>query len=177
MSSQEIVQYPAEVLRRPTEPVEQFDSALQALVNDMLDTMYAARGVGLAAPQVGLSRRIFVMDPQDGSDPGPLGVINPELMPLGDERWVQEEGCLSIPGFAADVERAAAVRLTGSRPDGSRFELELEGFPAVVAQHEYDHLLGILFVDYLSPTRWRLFEKEFGSDPWRWRYGRKPVRA
>ena len=170
MSVREVVLYPAEVLRRPAEAVTAFDGNLRTLVADMFDTMYAARGVGLAAPQVGESRRVFVMDPQHDEEPiGPTALINPVIVRLSGEQTF-EEGCLSIPGFAADVVRAESVRVEYRTVDGAAAALELSGYPAVIAQHEIDHLDGILFVDYLSPTRSRLFEKDYGRDVWRWRF-------
>lgn len=170
MTVREVVLYPAEVLRRPAEPVVEFDGGLRALVDDMFETMYAARGVGLAAPQIGESRRVFVMDPQHEDDPvGPLALINPVLTNLSGEQ-VFEEGCLSIPGFSADVMRAESLRVEYRTVDGAEAALVLAGYPAVIVQHESDHLDGILFVDYLSPTRSRLFEKDFGKDIWRWRF-------
>jgi peptide deformylase len=170
LSVREVVLYPAEVLRRPAEVVTTFDENLRTLVTDMFDTMYAARGVGLAAPQVGVSSRVFVMDPQHDDEPiGPTALINPVIVRLSGEQTF-EEGCLSIPGFAADVVRAESVRVEYRTLDGEETALELSGYPAVIAQHEIDHLDGILFVDYLSPTRSRLFEKDYGRDIWRWRF-------
>lgn len=170
MSVREVVLYPAEVLRRPAEPIAAVDDQVRALVEDMFETMYTARGVGLAAPQVGVSSRIFVMDPQQENEQvGATALINPVIVQLSGEQ-VFEEGCLSIPGFSADILRAESVRVEYRTVDGEAAALDLSGFPAVIAQHEIDHLDGILFVDYLSPTRSRLFEKDFGRDIWRWRF-------
>lgn len=170
MSVHEVVQYPSEVLRRPGQWVERFDADLRVLVEDMFETMYAARGVGLAAPQIGVSQRVFVMDPQQENEPmGPLAMINPTIVRREGEQ-VFEEGCLSIPGFSADVRRAESVTVEYLDPHGEPRVLEASGYPAVIVQHEIDHLDGVLFVDYLSSVRARLFEKQFGRDPWRWRF-------
>lgn len=171
MALREIILYPDELLRIPAEEIRTFDAELSALVEDMFETMYAAPGVGLAAPQIGLSGRVLVMDPSGRQEPDAArALVNPAVTWRSDETLVTEEGCLSIPGYYAEVSRPAAVRIEARDPDGERLDLELEGFPAIVAQHEIDHLDGILFVDYLSRTRWRLFERQFGRDPYRWKY-------
>lgn len=169
MTVRNIITYPAEILRRPAAPVENFDAELQRLVDDMFATMYAAAGVGLAAPQIGISQRLFVIDPGPASGQERLAVVNPEIIARSGE-VLSDEGCLSIPGYTAEVPRAESVVMRAQDLSGTPFELELHGFPAIVVQHESDHLDGVLFVDYLSPTRWRLFERDFGRDPFRWRY-------
>jgi len=176
VSIRDIVTYPAEVLRRPADPVAAFDAELAALVDDMFATMYAAAGVGLAAPQVGIGRRVFVMDPGPDSGQERLAVVNPQIVDRHGER-MSDEGCLSIPGYTAEVPRAETIMLRANDLNGVEFELELQGFAAVVAQHEADHLDGVLFVDYLSQTRWRLFERDFGRDPYRWRYAARRSRV
>ncbi len=174
MTILDIVQYPAEVLRRPADEVTKIDGQLVGFLDQMLETMYAAPGVGLAAPQVGESIRVLVMDPGPDFELGPLRLINPRVTDAaGQITW--EEGCLSIPGFFAEVERPESVAVEALDTDGNEIELELSGFPAVVVQHEIDHLDGKLFVDYLSRVRWRLFENEFGKDPWRWKYGQRQI--
>ena len=134
------------VLREKARPVETFDRALKRLVNDMIDTMYDSHGVGLAAPQVGVSSRIFVFD--DG-ETGPLAMINPELSAFDGEQD-GEEGCLSIPGIYFNVKRAQAVTATASDVKGKPVELRGEDLLARIFQHETDHIDGILFVDRLT---------------------------
>ena len=134
------------ILREPAKPVERFDASLRRLVDDMLETMYAAPGVGLAANQVGLSVACFVYDDQDGH----AGfVANPELSdPQGEE--TRDEGCLSIPGPFSPTTRALAVRLRGQDLDGSPLDIRAEGLLARIFQHETDHLNGMLYIDRLD---------------------------
>jgi peptide deformylase len=134
------------VLREPSKPVERFDRTLRHLFDDMVETMYAAAGVGLAAPQVGLSLQLFTYD--DG-ETGPRFLANPELTLLEGELTV-EEGCLSIPGPYYPTARAPAVRIAGQDVKGKRVELETEGLLARIFQHETDHLHGMLFIDRLD---------------------------
>jgi peptide deformylase len=154
------------VLREPCREVEAFDRALLRLRDDMLETMYAAPGVGLAAPQVGISLRFFVYDPGDGSGPG--AVANPRLVVLQGEQ-VEDEGCLSIPGLWFPTRRALRVRLEGVDVEGRPLALEGEGLVARIFQHETDHVDGLLFIDRLSPQDRRramamLREIELGRD-------------
>lgn len=168
MSVRAIVRYPAEILRTVTEPVQSFDEQLKALIQDLWDTMYEAQGVGLAANQIGRRERVCVLHPRrEGEEEHPpLVLVNPVILSgSGEIRW--EEGCLSIPGFSAEVVRYHTVEIEACTPEGERREYRLSGFPAVVAQHEIDHLEGILFVDRLSWTKRQLFEREFGKDPYR----------
>jgi peptide deformylase len=154
MAKLPIILFPDPILRKRAEPVEQIDEATRRLLDDMLETMYDAPGVGLAAPQIGLSRRIFVMDASRGEDPpAPRFIINPEILDQRDEMRVYEEGCLSIPKIFAEIERPAAVLLRYIDRDGKAHEEWLEGHAATVAQHEFDHLNGVLFVDHLSRLR------------------------
>lgn len=134
------------VLREKARPVKEFSPALKRLAADMLETMYESQGVGLAAPQVGISERLFVFD--DG-ETGPMAIVNPELY---DPDGVQdgEEGCLSIPGIYFNVERANRIRVRGYDLDGNPLDLDGEGLLARILQHETDHVDGILFVDRLS---------------------------
>lgn len=136
------------VLRQPARDVEAFDSSLRRLRDDMLETMYGAPGVGLAAPQVGVSLRFFVFDPGDGSGPG--AVANPRIVAAEGEQ-VEDEGCLSIPGLWYPTRRALRVRLEGLDVDGRPLSLEGEGLLARIFQHETDHVDGLLFIDRLSP--------------------------
>ena len=139
------------VLRSPASPVVGFDDKLAALAADMHETMKAAPGVGLAAPQVGVPRRLFVFD--SGEESG--AYANPEIVWRSEETQEGEEGCLSIPGIYFPVVRAMKVRVTAQIVDGSPVEREVEGFLARIFQHEIDHLDGVLFVDRLDPERRR----------------------
>jgi peptide deformylase len=135
------------VLREPCREVEMFDDLLSRVYEDMLETMYHAPGVGLAAPQIGLSLRFFVYDANDGSGPG--AVANPVLSePAGEQ--IDEEGCLSIPGLWYLTPRAQGVRLTGQDLRGDPISVDAEGLLARIFQHETDHLGGLLFIDRLS---------------------------
>jgi peptide deformylase len=134
------------VLREPSKPVERFDRKLRELAKDMVETMYAAPGVGLAGPQVGVSLRVFVFD--DGQT-GPLFVANPELLEAEGEA-VEEEGCLSIPGPYHPTARAKRIRCRGSDVKGRPFDMTGEGLLARIFQHETDHLQGMLYIDRLD---------------------------
>jgi peptide deformylase len=134
------------VLREPSKPVETFDRALRELAKDMTETMYAAPGVGLAGPQVGVSLRVFVFD--DGQT-GPLFVANPELLEAEGEA-VEEEGCLSIPGPYHPTARAKRIRCRGRDVKGRPFDMTGEGLLARIFQHETDHLQGMLYIDRLD---------------------------
>jgi peptide deformylase len=151
MGKLSILFYPDPILRKKAEPVEQVDGELRRLLEQMLETMRAAPGVGLAAPQIGLSRRVFVMDPaREGEPPAPRCFINPEILELGETTRIHEEGCLSLPGIFAEVERPASILIRYVDTSGELREDRLEGHAATVAQHELDHLNGVLFVDHLS---------------------------
>lgn len=147
-----ILEFPDERLRNKAVPVENVDDEVRQLVDDMLETMYAAPGIGLAATQVDVHRRVIVIDVSEDQST-PLVLINPEVTPLGDEREPMQEGCLSIPEYYADVPRALRVKLKAQGRDGEPYELEADGLLAHCIQHELDHLEGILFVDYLSPLK------------------------
>jgi peptide deformylase len=134
------------VLKAPTKPVDRFDDALRRLVDDMVETMYAAPGVGLAAPQIGLSLSLFVFD--DG-ETGPMCMANPVLTGA-DGEVVLDEGCLSIPGPFHPTPRAERIRCSGQDRRGQAFEISGEGLLARILQHETDHLRGILFIDRLD---------------------------
>ncbi|USZ50456.1 peptide deformylase [Halomonas sp. DN3] len=147
-----ILEFPDERLRNKAVPVENVDDEVRQLVDDMLETMYAAPGIGLAATQVDVHRRVIVIDVSEDQST-PLVLINPEVTPLGDEREPMQEGCLSIPEYYAEVPRALRVRLKAQGRDGEPYELEADGLLAHCIQHELDHLEGVLFVDYLSPLK------------------------
>ena len=148
-----ILRYGADMLSCAAMPVEDFGTQLQTLIDDMIETMYAVPGVGLAAPQVGVGLRLFVADPSLGRSASELlVVVNPAIVEQeGDQR--EEEGCLSLPGFTARVARAAHVVLEGVDREGTPVQHEADGLTARVFQHELDHLDGGLFVDRLQGIR------------------------
>ncbi|MDL4862301.1 peptide deformylase [Halomonas elongata] len=152
MAKLPILEFPDERLRTEAAEVEAVDDEVRQLVDDMLETMYDARGIGLAATQVDVHRRVIVMDVSDDQST-PLVLINPEYTPIGDEREPMQEGCLSIPEYYAEVPRALKVKLEALDRNGDAYELEAEGLLAHCIQHECDHLRGVLFVDYLSPLK------------------------
>jgi peptide deformylase len=139
------------ILREETTPVEQVTDELRLLVRNMFETMYLAKGIGLAAPQVGRTERLTVIDVDDN----PLVVINPEILHVSAAKAKAEEGCLSIPDVYGDVERPAVVRVRAMNLEGKQFELEATELLARCFQHEIDHLHGKLFIDYLSVLRRR----------------------
>jgi peptide deformylase len=162
MAKLPIILLPDPILREIALPVESVDDGTRRLVENMLETMYAAPGVGLAAPQVGISRRILVMDPSPKEEePEPLAMINPEILAFGEEFGLGEEGCLSIPDIFAEVERPALVEVRYLDPDGKLVERRFEGRPAVILQHEVDHLNGVLFIDHLSKLRRDVLIRKF----------------
>lgn len=160
MALRRIRTWPDEVLRRKAEKVENFDDELQQLIDDMLETMYDAPGVGLAAPQVGVSRRLLVIDTSSKTDPGQVIVLaNPELVEAEDED-VCEEGCLSVPEYSAKVRRARRVAVRGHDRHGRPVEVRGEELLARALQHEIDHLEGTLFIDRLSPLHREIAKKK-----------------
>ena len=151
MTTLDILHFPDPRLRNVARPVEQVDDSIRQLVDDMFETMYAAPGIGLAATQVNVDKRVIVIDISEAKD-HPLCLINPEILGLeGVEEM--EEGCLSVPGVYETVQRANQVRVRAVGRDGEPFELETDGLLAVCIQHEIDHLDGKLFVDYLSQLK------------------------
>lgn len=155
MSLREILRWPDPRLREMCAPIEAITPEIEALAADMLDTMYAAPGRGLAGPQVGAMQRIFVMDVgwKEGK-PDPLVCINPMLMEVSEERVTNSEGCLSIPGVSADVSRPAQVQMVWTGLNGGRYVQSFTGFAAACVQHELDHLDGVVTFDHLdAPTR------------------------
>lgn len=146
----EIVKYPDHVLSKPGEPVTEFDEDLNTLVEEMFESMYAAHGIGLAAPQIGLSKRLTVIDVNFKKDPADkLVLINPEIVEREGKQF-EEEGCLSLPEIREKVTRAAKVKVRAQNVAGEWFEVEGEELLARALQHEIDHLDGILFLDRLS---------------------------
>jgi len=157
MAIRKILSHPDARLRKPTRAVEHFDDALAELVNDMAETMYAASGIGLAAPQIGVSLRLFVIDVASGGDqPSEFRVFaNPELLERSGE-LTHAEGCLSLPGVSETVPRCSHVKVRAQNEHGEPFELEADGVLAHALQHENDHIEGVLFVDHLSALRKRM---------------------
>ena len=151
MATRPILILPDERLRAIAEPIATVDEEVKQLAKDMLDTMYEAPGIGLAAPQIGELRRIVVMDlAKEGEDPDPIVMVNPEILKYSDETVVTEEGCLSIPELYYDVERPAEVTVRYTDLDGKVVEREASDRLAICIQHEIDHLDGVLYIDYLS---------------------------
>jgi peptide deformylase len=147
-----ILCYPDPRLHKVAKPVTAFDDKLRALVADMLETMYESQGVGLAATQVDVHQRLVVMDTTDERNQ-PTVLVNPEITWFSEERVKGEEGCLSVPGIYDGVERAVAVKVKAADEHGKVRELSAEGLMAVCVQHELDHLMGKVFVEYLSPLK------------------------
>lgn len=157
-----ILTIPESVLRQTAEPVERVDDDLRKLMDDMLATMYDAPGVGLAAPQIGISRRVIVMDPaRDDDEPAPLVMANPVILDRSEEMRIQEEGCLSIPDVIAEVERPTVTRVAFLDCEGKPQEAEIDGFLSTIVQHEVDHLNGVLFIDYLSRLKRDMIVRKF----------------
>ncbi len=151
MALREILVVPNPVLKQVSAPVEAVDDELRALMDDMLETMYAAPGIGLAAVQVGVPKRVIVMDlAREGEAPAPRYYVNPEIVSASEETAPYEEGCLSVPEIFEEVERPARVRLRYLNYQGEQVEEDAEGLFAVCVQHEMDHLQGVLFIDHLS---------------------------
>ena len=154
MALREILVAPDPRLKIKARPVEKFDDELRTLLDDMVETMYAAKGIGLAAPQVGVPSRAIVMDlAREGEPPAPRKFVNPEIVWASDEEVPCEEGCLSVPGQYADVTRPERVRVCYRDETGVRHEIDCDGLLAVCIQHEMDHLEGVLFVDHLSALK------------------------
>jgi peptide deformylase len=147
-----ILCYPDPRLHKVAQPVAAVDDRLRALIDDMLETMYDANGIGLAATQIDVHQRLVVIDTSEERDK-PLVLINPEITWMSDERVKGDEGCLSVPGIYDGVERATAVKVTALDRDGQTQNIEADGLLAICIQHELDHLKGKVFVEYLSPLK------------------------
>jgi peptide deformylase len=151
MAILEILQFPHEVLKKESAPVEGVNPALERLVRDMIETMYHAPGSGLAAAQVGVSKRLIVADATSADEePQTIVIVNPRIVSLSPETEKAKEGCLSVPDFTAELERAVRVIVTGHDLSGEELEIEAEGWLARVFQHEIDHTNGILYIDRLG---------------------------
>jgi peptide deformylase len=147
-----LLYYPDPKLHTVARPVQAVDARIRDLIGDMLETMYDANGVGLAATQVDVHERLIVIDVSEQRN-SPLVLINPEVTWASPEKQVSDEGCLSVPGVYDGVERAAAVKVSALDGEGRSHTIEAEGILAVCIQHEMDHLLGKMFVEYLSPLK------------------------
>jgi peptide deformylase len=155
-----ILHYPDPLLSKKSEPITEFDDELRTLAKSMVETMYAAPGVGLAAPQVGILRRIVVIDCGSKEQPRLIVAVNPEIVERDGESY-EEEGCLSVPEYYASVKRSAWVHARWNNLDGESVELKTDGLLAICFQHEIDHLDGKLFVDRLSSLKKGMFRKKY----------------
>ena len=154
MSQRKIVIEPDPILREKSEILEKVDDELRNLLDDMLETMYAAPGIGLAAVQVGVLKRLIVIDiSKEKEKKNPLFLINPEIISKSKKTSIHEEGCLSLPGHFAEIERPAECQIKFIDYDGKEQELRANGLLATCIQHEIDHLNGVLFIDYLSKLK------------------------
>ena len=162
MTTRPIILHPDPRLKKAADPVAEITDDLRATAEDMLETMYDAPGIGLAGPQIGLMKRMIVMDcvKDPEAAPRPLVLINPEILWASDTRNVYEEGCLSIPEHYAEVERPAEVRVRWTGIDGAIAEEHFKGLWATCVQHEIDHLDGKLFIDYLTPLKRQLITRK-----------------
>jgi peptide deformylase len=161
MSLLQIRIYPDPVLKKVATPVTEFDESLRQLASDMAETMYAAPGVGLAAPQVGVSKRLAVIDCSARDEAAQLLImVNPEIVAEEGECF-EEEGCLSVPEYYAKVQRSAKVQVRFQDLDAETHVIEAGGLTAIACQHEIDHLDGVLFVDHLSPLKRSMFRKKW----------------
>jgi peptide deformylase len=161
MALLKIRHYPDPVLKKVAVPVAEFDESLRQLAHDMAETMYAAPGVGLAAPQVGVSKRLAVIDCSARDEEAHLLIlVNPEIIAREGESC-EEEGCLSVPEYYAKVDRSAVVKVRFQDLDAQTHVVEAGGLTAIACQHEIDHLDGILFVDHLSPLKRSIFRKKW----------------
>jgi peptide deformylase len=162
MTIKPLIILPDPLLRLVSKPVERVDDPLRKLASDMLDTMYDAPGIGLAAIQVGEPLRMLVLDLAKEDEPkAPQIFVNPEIVEGSDERSIYEEGCLSIPDYYAEVERPAKVRVKYIDRDGKAQEVAAEGLLATCLQHEIDHLNGVLFIDHISKLKRDMVVKKF----------------
>ncbi len=154
MAKLDIIIAPDPRLKRACDPVMQVDDELATLMDDMLETMYDAPGVGLAAPQVGVAKRIIVVDAARGEEPpAPYKLVNPEIVWTSDAEKIHEEGCLSLPTYYEEVKRPDLIRVSYMDENNTQKELEAGGLLSVVIQHEMDHLDGVLFVDHISTLK------------------------
>lgn len=152
MAKLDLLKYPDPRLRKKAKKIEAFDQNLEQLINDLYETMYLDNGVGLAATQANIQQRVFVADPQENGEKQPFYMINPEIVEKsGELKW--QEGCLSVPYAYEYVKRANKIKVKYQDKTGQHLEMEVEGFVAVIIQHESDHLDGKLFIDHLSAVK------------------------
>jgi peptide deformylase len=156
MAKLEVLRYPNSILRKKCAPIETIDAEVVQLARDMLETMYEDKGIGLAAPQVGITRQLIVLDIGDG----PLALINPKIIEA-EGSDTMEEGCLCLPGINVDVERSARVRVTGLTPKGEEVDIDADELLARALQHEIDHLSGTLIIDKVSKLKRDLLIKKY----------------
>ena len=162
MTIRPLIFLPDPILKAPSKKLERVDAALRKLAKDMLETMYDAPGIGLAAVQIGAPVRMLVIDLAKGEEPkAPQFYINPEVVWSSDERSIYEEGCLSIPDYYADVERPASVKVRHLDIDGKEHEITADGLLATCLQHEIDHLNGVLFIDHISKLKRQIVVRKF----------------
>jgi peptide deformylase len=162
MTIKPLIILPDPILREVSKPIETMDSEVKKLADDMLETMYDAPGIGLAAIQIGVARRMLVLDvSKEGEDKTPLVFINPEVVSASDARSVYEEGCLSIPDYYAEVERPAIITVKHLDRDGKEQLTQADGLLATCLQHEIDHLNGVLFIDHISKLKREMVIRKF----------------
>jgi len=157
-----ILIHPDPRLKNVADPVSDLSDELRVLADDMLETMYLAPGIGLAAPQIGISKRLIVLDceKEEGAPPRPMAMFNPQVIASSDEKNVYEEGCLSIPDVYADVERPKEITVSWLDTDGKLREESFDGLWATCVQHEIDHLNGVMFIDYLKPLKRQMITRK-----------------
>jgi peptide deformylase len=164
MAIREIIKIPDKRLRLKSEPVTKIDAGIKALVDDMFEAMYDAPGIGLAAIQLGIAKRVVTMDLSKKEDEAkPLVFINPEITWSSEEKNTYEEGCLSIPEYYEEVERPSRVKVKYLDLDGNEHEIEASGLLAICLQHEIDHTNGVLFIDYISKLKRDRITKKFAK--------------
>ncbi len=162
MTIKPLIILPDPVLRQLSKPVETVDADVRRLADDMLDTMYDAPGIGLAAIQIGVPRQMLVIDvSKEGEEKQPQVFINPQILRSSDERSVYEEGCLSIPDYYAEVERPATITVEYIDRDGKKQTVDADGLLATCLQHEIDHLNGVLFIDHISKLKREMVIRKF----------------
>jgi len=160
MSKLEILTYPNNLLLRPTKPLENIDGKVQEMIENMATTMYEAPGIGLAAIQVGWGKSLLIYDISPRDENRDLKVIvNPKIIESDGEMISEDEGCLSVPDFRADVKRASRILVEGVDREGSPLKIEAEGLLAIVLQHEIDHLNGTLFIDHISALKREMYKR------------------
>ncbi|MCG6892104.1 MAG: peptide deformylase [Desulfobacteraceae bacterium] len=160
MTIRDIITYPDPFLREPTHKVEVIDDEIQRLIEDMSETMYAEPGVGLAANQVGSDHSVLLYDVSPREEgPNPTALINPEIVEKEGSQLSENEGCLSVPDFRADVKRYAQIRVRALDRNGEPLDFRTDGFESIVLQHEIDHLRGILFIDRISALKRQLYKR------------------